>query len=146
MSTPNANLTDFFKFAGIGVLGFVVDYLVLHLVTPGLGPHWGRLMSVYVAMMSTYALNRGFVFSNAARQVGLVRGWFKFAAANSVGALINFGAYITFIALFGVSQWKQLIGVALGSLCGLVFNYLSTALWVFSGRGEQQNNEQDAGN
>jgi len=125
-----ATLRRLFFFAVAGTVGFVVDASVLALGMKGLGlgPHAGRFLSFAVAMIFTWQLNRRFTFrSNAPPLPEFAR----FVATNSVGAAVNLGAYAVVIAVLGAGGFVPQLGVAAGSLCGMVVNYILSSWLVF---------------
>lgn len=125
-----ATLRRLFFFAVAGTVGFVVDASVLAfgMKLLHLGPHVSRYLSFAVAMVFTWQLNRRLTFrSNASPLPEFAR----FVATNSVGAAVNLGAYAVVIALFGSQGIVPQLGVAAGSLCGMVVNYTLSSWLVF---------------
>lgn len=55
----------------------------------------------------------------------------RFVAANGVGALVNYGTYAALVALVPFVAARPVLGVAVGSVAGLVFNFTFSKLWVF---------------
>jgi putative flippase GtrA len=125
-----ATIRRLFFFGLSGTAGFVVDsaVLVLCLRVFGLGPHVGRVISFAVAMTCTWQLNRRFTFRSTAPPLPEFA---RFVATNSLGALVNLGAYTAVIARFGTADPVPVLGVAAGSLCGMVVNYILSSWLVF---------------
>lgn len=117
-------------FAAVGTIGFIVDSatLLLCIGLTGLGPVSGRIVSFSVAMTTTWQLNRRFTYRSTASP------WpefAKFVATNSLGALVNIGVYTLTIKVLGDGGYLPIVGVAAGSLCGMVLNYICSTLLVF---------------
>ncbi|MDX2144273.1 MAG: GtrA family protein [Rhodospirillaceae bacterium] len=121
-----------FRFAIVGAFGFVVDAAVLSIALSwsNLGLYWGRVVSFAVAATFTWWANRRFVFGEAGATNPLKQ-WLRFLAANSLGALVNYATYAVAVSSStAVATWP-VVGVALGSIAGLAFNFISSRAWVF---------------
>lgn len=126
--------TQFLRFALVGVAGFVVDASALHVAMHyfGAGHYTGRIISYLAAATSTWVLNRHYTF-RAHQDSNLVREWLKFLAANSAGGLVNYSTYAALVAASTlVAAWPAL-GVAAGSLTGLIVNFTLSRRLVFTG-------------
>jgi putative flippase GtrA len=91
------------------------------------------VISYICAVSSTWFLNRQFTFAES-RGERLFGEWLRFAAFNSAGGLVNYGVYALCLRLFGQGQPVPLLGVAAGSLAGLVVNYTASRHLVFNHR------------
>jgi len=123
---------QFVLFAIVGVAGFVVDSAVQFLAMHygGLGHYWSRLVSYLAAATFTWGANRYYTFAGAQRQ-GLAGQWLRFLLANAVGGLANLGVYAWLVAHEPlVANWPVL-GIAAGSLAGLVINFFLSRTLVF---------------
>lgn len=124
--------SKFFTFALIGVVGFVVDatvlYAVVHLL--GLDLYSARVISYLFAATTTWALNRRYTFKDH-HDPRLLRQWLRFLAVNSVGGVINYAVYAISISVVPVVALYPVLGVALGSIAGLVANFNFSNLFVF---------------
>jgi len=120
-------------FAVAGVLGLIVDVGVLYLLAPWLGWYAARVLSFLAAATATWAFNRRFTFA-AGRPASLWREYASYVAAMLGGAAVNYAVYV--LTLHSVDgPWAAALGVALGSLGGMVVNYLSARHLVFRARG-----------
>lgn len=135
---------QFAIFALIGIGGLFVDMAALaaalHLL--GLDPYGGRVFSYLMAATFTWYMNRQFTFTGVSRR-GAVRQWARFLVANTVGALVNYGIYVLVLKagpwmISAVGLWPRLftdllpyIGVAAGSVSGLIFNFVLSKKLVF---------------
>ena len=126
------SLGQFLRFGLVGTAGFVVDAAALTAAMAwlGLGPYGGRAVSYLAAVTFTWAMNRRFTFAGADPRRGAAQ-WGRFVAANGVGALVNYGTYAALVALVPLVAARPVLGVAAGSVAGLVFNFTLSKLWVF---------------
>ena len=123
---------QFVLFAIIGTAGFVVDSAVLlaAIKLGHYGPYLSRLFSYLAAATFTWAANRRFTFP-AAQRSGRAAQWARFVATNAVGGAANLGTYAWLIAhVPTVAHWPVL-GVAAGSLAGLLINFSLSRSLVF---------------
>jgi putative flippase GtrA len=121
------------KFSLVGTIGFVVDATVLYLgLGLGLGLRLGRILSYLAAVTTTWALNRRYTFADAHRRKPLPQ-WLRFASTQLAGAALNLGTYYMLIDSSALVRQAPVIGVAAGSLAGLVINYLVARRYVFRG-------------
>lgn len=131
---------QFGKFGLVGVAGLVVDTAVLYALLYGIGlervEEWGflaaRVPSFLAAATATWALNRVFTFKEAARG-SLHRQWAAFVAANAFGGVVNYAAYAGCIAYGEPFLSYPVLGVAIGSLAGMFFNFAASKKLVFKG-------------
>jgi putative flippase GtrA len=119
-------------FGVVGTLGFVVDAGVLAVLFHGFGfDHFSaRALSFAVAVTTTWALNRAWTF-RADRRASVVREYGLYLLAQSGGASINMAAYSLCIATMAVMAELPSTAVAVGSIAGMLFNYLSARHLVF---------------
>jgi len=123
---------EFLRFGIVGTAGFLVDtaalYAALHAL--GLGLYGGRVFSYLVAATFTWAMNRRFTFKDAAAQSAAGQ-WGKFVAANAVGAVVNYATYAALVTYVSIVAAYPVLGVAAGSIAGLVFNFAASKRFVF---------------
>jgi putative flippase GtrA len=122
-------------FAAVGVVGFGVDagVLTLAMSVMGMTVYSARALSFLVAVTSTWALNRTFTFaehSSASR----VKEWARFCAANAVGGGVNLGTYVLLVNSLALAHDQPVVGVAAGSLAGLLVNFTLSRTFVFRRR------------
>lgn len=126
---------QFLRFALVGVVGFVVDASVLTLAMRvlGMGPYAGRVLSFLIAATTTWWLNRTFTFG-APPARSLVAEWLRFLSVNAIGGALNVAIYSALVALVPlVARWPVL-GVAVGAVVGLGFNFIGSKRAVFRSR------------
>ena len=112
----------FFRFAAVGVAGFVVDSAVLYAAAwSGAGWYAGRLVSYLAAATFTWAANRRLTFRTATPPS--LREWGSFLAANAIGGALNFAVYAALVAMSPLVAIHPVIGVGCGALAGLLVNF-----------------------
>ena len=130
--TTNAQVLGrrtFWRFCLVGAAGFGVDAGLLAVLHHGLGldAFTARLVSILVAVTATWQLNRWFTF--AVRVQRSVREWTRYAVVNGAGAALN---YLVYSALLLSLPMAPLAALAVASAVALGFNYLGSALVVFT--------------
>lgn len=129
-------MRQFIMFGIAGTLGFLVDAGVVSVLVNGLGwdPYLARVLSFLCAVATTFGFNRRYTFAAGAR-AGIARQAGHYLLAMAGGFIVNYGVYAWLVFQFEpVRQWPVL-GVAAGSIAGLIVNFLSARFWVF---GEQR--------
>lgn len=120
----------FVRFALVGMVGFVADSGMLSLgLVLGLGHYVGRLISFLLAVTLTWTLNRRFTFG-----VGLRPSWgewLRYVFSNSAGGLTNLAVYTLLVTTSHVVYARPVLGVALGSIAGLLINFRLSQKLVF---------------
>jgi putative flippase GtrA len=126
-------ITQFFRFGLVGVAGFVVDVSVLYLGLKvlGVGPYVGRGISYLAAATSTWYLNRRITFADR-RSASVGREWLKFVLLNGAGGVLNYVTYTASLHYLGSAGAMPALGVALGSLAGMLVNFTVSRQFVFS--------------
>lgn len=128
------DIRRFLSFGAVGTIGFVVDSLVLlALLALGLGKYSGRVVSFFCAATTTWALNRRFTFRPQAGQRSRQE-WSRYLLVNATGGAVNYGVYAGLVTCLPLVARHPVLGVAAGSIAGLAFNYLGSALIVFPDR------------
>ena len=123
---------QFGKFGMVGLVGLAVDISTLYLAMTiaGIGPYSGRVVSFLVAATTNWVLNRNFTFKGE-HDGSLVRQWAKFIAANSIGGAFNYLTYAALIAGTALVAAHPFLGVAAGSVAGMLFNFTASKKLVF---------------
>lgn len=129
---PVKSHAAFFRFCVVGAVGFLVDIAVLYLLAPLLGWYFARAGSFLAAASVTWWLNRRFTFAlrraHARQPVWLE--YLQYLASMLVGGAVNYLVYASVI--YGVHLvFAPVLGVSLGSVAGLIFNYLAARHFVF---------------
>lgn len=128
---------QFLSFLWIGGLGFAVDGGALLL----LSVHWtlniyvARVIAFFAATYATWMLNRAYTFRDGtARDMrGQTKAmeYARYVSVQLVGGLINVSVFS--ICIFIEPDWRAvpLLPLAVGSACGLLWNYTGAKLWAF---------------
>ncbi len=126
-------MTRFLRFCVVGVIGLGVDIAVLTLAVKllGTGPYLGRVLSYLAAATATWALNRRWTFA-VARATGLHREWAHYLTLNAVGAAVNYAVYALGVLYLPLVREQLWLGVAAGSIAGMLLNYTAMRLWIFA--------------
>jgi len=125
-------IEQFLRFGVVGTAGFLMDSAVLlGMLAIGAGPYAGRLVSYLAAASLTFALNRGWTFRSAAR-APVAPQWGRFVLLNLLGFAVNYGTYVTVLAAIPLAAAHPVLGVAAGSIAGMVINFVVSRRFVFS--------------
>ena len=141
------------RFGAVGVAGLLVDLAALFILAPLLGWYAGRVVSFLAAATATWALNRRFTFRAAAplgnhaharaASTSIWREYTRYIVSMLGGAAINYTVYV--LTLHGVdASFAPALGVALGSLGGMVANFVAARYFVFKAPAEGITEASDA--
>jgi dolichol-phosphate mannosyltransferase len=115
------------QFLVVGASGVAINLLVLTAALQlNLGEKSAVAIAIVVSMIWNFILNRRFSFSYA-RDQSIVKQFFGFVAACSVGGLVN---YFTTMALWDALPYQQLAALA-GVLAGTFFNFAASRFFIF---------------
>jgi len=122
---------QFLHFCVAGTLGFLVDAgLVQALVWGGAGPYLARVVSVAVAVLTTFAYNRRVTFRD--RPGGpLPTAFGRYLLGNAAGLSVNYAAYAAVVATLPLARAWPVLAVAVGSLAGMLVNFAAARHFVF---------------
>jgi putative flippase GtrA len=123
------------KFAVIGALGFVIDGGILTLLNSAFGIDLlrSRICSFSVAVTVTWFLNRNQTFTEQKNKRAASE-WGRYAAVNSVGALLNMGIFFWLIHRFDWLRGVPLLPLAIAAMFALIFNFFASKHLVFQGQ------------
>lgn len=135
-------MRQFAMFCVAGGLAFLVDAGVLHVLVSSAyaDPYSARLVSFLCAVTTTWWFNRRFTFFDATDS-SPVRQWLRYVVSQLGGFSVNYAVYAALVLLVPlVSRWPVL-GVAAGSIAGLLVNFVLARRYVF----ERENGAGSAG-
>ena len=119
------------KYAGVSLIGFVVDATLLHIgVELGLSPAWARVISLACAMHVTFVINGLHVFRQLDRK-RLPRQWLSYMATNAFGNFSNYWIFVTMVSTHWPVVSNHLVALGVGSLTAWIVNFISTRFFVF---------------
>nr|WP_319493603.1 GtrA family protein [uncultured Desulfobacter sp.] len=124
--------SQFFKFAMIGCVGFVVDAGVMLLLDPlsGLNPMQARPISFLFAVTATWYLNRRFTFGCRTKCMRLQE-WIRYTSANGIGAVLNLIIFYTLMGLSSLFMDYPVFALAIASVLALMFNFWASKTLAF---------------
>lgn len=127
---------QFAKFAMVGVAGLVADIAALDVAMRWLraGPYLGRVFSFLCGATTTWILNRTYTFQGS-RPEPLLAQWARFLAANAIGGAVNYATFAVLVSETVTVASQPMIGVAAGSVAGMVFNFMASKKFVFRPAG-----------
>lgn len=120
----------FLRFATVGTLGFLWDTGTVYLLRPHVNLYVAGTCGFVVAATFNWFINRIWTFREIQHAPMHIQ-WGKFLAANAVGFVANRGTFFLLVAFWPLVVEHPVIGIAAGSMAGLVFNYFLSKTLVF---------------
>ncbi|MBK0094587.1 GtrA family protein [Erwinia sp. S63] len=124
-------LKKIFLFGMVGVLGFLVDAVMLYLLKSFTGVYIGRLFSFSSAVVVTWICNRNVTFDKNNVEIGLLPEFIKYFSLMIVGGVINLSLYYLLISSVQSLQEKPIVAVAVGCLAGMMANFLTSRYFLY---------------
>lgn len=130
----------FARFATVGGAISLIDIGVLYALHEGLAlsVYLARVFSYFAAMTAGYFLNRCFTFHQHERFRSILHDLGRFYVVFAAGGLLNYGVFALIVALGGeaglkpgVDYWLPMLGVWVGGMFGMCFNYVVSHKLVF---------------
>jgi len=131
---PSVRPRTFFWFGLTGVVGFVVDAGVLHLMVTDWKANLllARACSFTCAATTTWIINRLITFAAPPpRARRLAAEWSTYLTASVAGGSINYLVFALAVRLSPLLHQIPTLAVALGTLAGMSFNFLAYSRYVF---------------
>ena len=138
--TSSSSLATFGRFAMVACSIALIDIGALYGLHEGLDAnvYLARVFSYFMAMTAGYFMNRHFTFHHQRRFRHLLADLWRFYSVFALGGLLNYGVFALTVALGGrmgvmpeATFWLPLLGVWLGGLVGMSFNYVFSHKLVF---------------
>jgi putative flippase GtrA len=125
---------QFLRFGIVGGIGFLVDAGLLRLLLmAGLGYYGGRLISFLAAATVTWILNRSFTFRREGEWARKhpAHEWLHYLGLMVIGGVVNYATYAAAIEISDLVRQHPELGVALGSIAGMLINFWSAKTMIF---------------
>lgn len=128
----NKSIRQFSRFGIAGTVGFLTDAgaVVISTTVFGFGPIPAQVIGFSIAVVLTWLINRYWTFSENSSNRWLLE-LTRYIAANSLGATINNTVYIALVILISVFRHNPTYAVAVGSLVGMVSNFIMSRKYAF---------------
>lgn len=120
-----------FFFGVSGVIGFVIDSGLLYVLRDVFGLYLSRLVSFLCAVVSTWVVNRNLTFKDRRSGLSLRKEFFHYLLMMLGGGLVNYAVYAALVSLSEFVGAHPVVGVAAGSLSGMVINLLSSRFLLY---------------
>ena len=126
-------------FGVAGVVGYVVDATITTLLESYLGVYFARVPSFLAAATTTWLINRTFTFgAHSSHHTSIIKEYFHYLSLMVVGLAVNYAAYAISITVLQGGRYAVLICVAIGSLAGLLVNFVVSKRYIFNKPSDQQ--------
>lgn len=122
----NRTLKQLFWFSVSGLIGFLVDTLILYILLAQFGPYVARLFSFLSAVITTWQINKKLTFNNKTSGLSTWHEFFFYLCLMLFGGSFNYGTYAILISQYDLINAHPIIGVAAGSLMGLLINFFTS--------------------
>jgi putative flippase GtrA len=122
------------KFGFVGIVGFLVDAVIVLFLYKHVGVYGARIISFTCAVVTTWLLNRTFTFKGHRHASGLRNEFIKYFLSMCVGGGANLLCYSLIVSLGSSDSQDILIATAIGSVFGMVFNFTLSKIFIFKGR------------
>jgi putative flippase GtrA len=132
----NAEIARFVRFACVGGTGFLVDAGILMLLHNGIGldPYSSRVISIAIAVFTTWRLNRSLTFgASSASQAAEGLRYFFVAVLT---ACLNYAVYA--LVLMVLPSMPPVLAAVVATVVAMGFSYAGYSRFVFAGAGLSQ--------
>ena len=92
-----------------------------------------KLLTWFLHRIYTFRHQLPVADKHATSSRALVDQWFRFIVTNGLGAALNYGIYAVLILNSELCRAYPVVAVAIGSLVAMVFNFVISRRFVFSG-------------
>lgn len=131
---------ELLRFLVVGAVGFVIDGGVLTvLMSQKVDAFSSRLVSFPCAVSVTWILNRYWTFSPNP-DLSKKQEYFAYFTIQLIGALINLSIFFALMRAVASFADIPLIPLAIGALVSFLFTYLSSKMFLFKKRRNDEGN------
>jgi len=137
---PLQRVPMFGRFTAVALLISLIDAGGLYALSEGVGinVYLGRVFSYLGAVTAGYFLNRHYTFPQRIGNRGTGPDLLRFYGVFAAGGAVNYAVFLLVLiggqsaaAALGIEFWLPLIGVWLGGIAGMSFNYQASSRVVF---------------
>lgn len=114
-----------------GGIGFLVDAGVLYLLKGALWLYAARVVSFLAAAFTTWLVNRNLAFQARKSGVPLHKEFSAYLALMTSGGFVNYALYVWLVTSSNLAAQHPVIGVAVGSLGGMLVNFLTARFLLY---------------
>lgn len=144
--TNSKERTRFFRFAIVGTIGALVDFLIFNLLTSvvKLIPVWSSVFSFSVAVVSNFLLNRYWTYPDS-RSKSVTRQIVQFVVVSLMGLGIRTPLFawlekvlVRFFTGFPIhlpltpTFWGHNVSLAIAIIVVMFWNYFANRFWTYS--------------
>lgn len=126
---------ELLRFALVGVIGLAVDVTLLAILREPIGIYAARIVSFFGAATATWILNRSFTFADRSAGVHIFSEYVRYLGLMLSGGLVNLAAYSLLASRFSQAPLWLSAYVCIGSLLGMVVNFMGASKWLFRHKG-----------
>jgi putative flippase GtrA len=130
-------LRELFYFGISGVFGFLVDTGILYLLKGYLGPFIARGFSFFAAVIVTWLFNRSITFKEKRSGMKPKTEFLSYFLLMLCGGIINYAVYSWLITAYKIALINPVIGVAAGSIAGMMVNMMTSRFIVFRKKNDR---------
>ena len=122
---------QFLRFGTVGAIGFLWDWLTVHLLRPAIGATGALLSAYFVAASMNWLMNRLWTFRGTGSAGSMLRQWGTFLAANSLGFLLNRGTALVLVHTVPLFDRYIVLALVAGTAAGMFANFTMSRRLVF---------------
>ena len=121
---------EFLKFGIVGTTALIFEScLIFIFFKVGLDPKYSRIITIPLAILLTWHLNRTFTFKNNNKKK--IKQYSKYFIVIMFGISINYSVYLYFLELFQTVKLGYIIALCLGSISSMFFNFSFSKFIIF---------------
>ncbi|WP_454007181.1 GtrA family protein [Alcaligenes sp. Marseille-Q7550] len=124
-------LRELIFFGLAGTAGFLIDSAMLYMLKDALGLYLARVASFLCAVLGTWLINRSLTFQHRPSRLPLAHEFIRYLGMMMLGGAVNYLVYVLAVHNLHTVREYPVIGVALGSLAGMLVNYAQMKLLLF---------------
>lgn len=119
------------KFSIVGCIGFIVDAATMYALKLFLSIYFAKMISFFCAVFVTWLLNRIFTFKEKTSGLNSRNEFGRYFLLMLFGGVINYMAFYLSVTFIPFIYTYPVFGVAIGSLAGMIFNYVTSSRLIY---------------